>query len=257
MLQGKKSIVTGAAMGIGKQVALSYAKHGSDVMVFDIKDELAAQTVEEIRKIGKQADFIHVDVRDRKNIREAVVKTHGKWGRIDTLANCAGVNKAGKILEMEDQNFDMMMDINLKGTLYMMQETAAYMKEKNYGRIVNIASMVGKMPEAGNGGYCISKAGVIMLTQVSGLEFAKYGITVNAVCPGYVDTALMKEVFEKRGPLLGLTPEAYKTQILGTIPSGRMASPAEISDLMAFLASDMAGYITGIAITIAGGVWFY
>jgi len=256
MLTGKIAVVTGGAMGIGKQVALAYARYGADVVIFDINKPLADETAKEIEELGRKSEAVFVDVASCESVKTAVAETIEKWGRIDILANCAGINIAGKFLEITEQNYEKMMNINLKGMMFVTQEIAKHMKQNKYGRVVNIASMVGKMAEAGNGGYCMTKAAVIMQTKVAALELARDGITLNAVCPGYVDTALMQEVFVKRAPVLGLTPAEFEQQILDTIPLGRMAQPSEIADLMAFLSSDRAAYITGVAITIAGGVYF-
>jgi NAD(P)-dependent dehydrogenase (short-subunit alcohol dehydrogenase family) len=253
MLKEKIAIVTGGAQGIGKAVAIAMAKEGAHVIIMDIIDTVATETVNEISNLGLKAEFAHADVTNKYEIDLAIQDIVKNHGRIDILANCAGIVVAYRLADLPVDVWDKIMDVNLKGLFMISQAVANIMMKQKYGRVVNIASMVGKVGEAGNGCYCISKAAVIMLTQIMGLELAEYGITVNSVCPGFVNTDIMQQVFKNRGPLMGKTPEEYENELVGSIPLGRMAEPYEIADLMVFLASNKAGYITGSSYTIAGG----
>ncbi len=197
-----------------------------------------------------------VNVTDSDECAAAVAKAVEAFGTLDILANCAGINIACKMIDMTSDIWDKINNVNLKGTLFMDQAAARVMVGNKYGKIVNISSISGKTPEAMNGAYCVSKAGVMMTTQVFAMELAEYGINVNAVCPGPANTIIMKEVFEQRGPLAGMTPEEFKQEFLKDIPLHRMAEPEDIAELMSFLASDRASYITGQCYTIAGGkIW--
>ena len=187
---------------------------------------------------------------------KAVKKVVDAFGTIDIAANCAGINVACKMIDMTDDLWDRINNIDLKGTLYISQEAAKVMREHKYGHIVNIGSISGKIPEDMNGAYCVAKAGVLMMTKVMALELAEYNINVNAICPGPVNTNIMKEVFEQRGAISGMTPDEFRAFFLRDIPLGRMAEPDDIAELMCFLASDKASYITGVDYTIAGGKIF-
>jgi NAD(P)-dependent dehydrogenase (short-subunit alcohol dehydrogenase family) len=158
-------------------------------------------------------------------------------------------------IDVEEDEWDRVMNINLKSIFLLSREVAKMMiRDKvKTGKIVSISSQASKIGELGNGVYCISKAGVNMLTQVLALELAEHGISVNAVCPGYVNTEMMQLVFQKRGPLEGMTPEEYEESLVSKVPMGRMASPEEIASLMIYLSSEESSYITGSSITIAGG----
>lgn len=256
MLKGNVAIVTGSAAGIGKCVAGQMANYGAKIIVADVNLDGANQTAEAIKAAGGQAIAVKVDVTKQAECEAVVAKAVDTFGTVDVLAHCAGINIACKLMDMTDELWDKINDINLKGTLYMNKAAAKVMAEHNQGKIVNIASVSGKLPEAMNGAYCVSKAGVQMLTQVFAMELADNNINVNAVCPGPVNTVLMQEVFEQRGPLAGMTPDEFRTEFLNTIPLKRMAEPEEVADLMSFLASDKASYITGQCYTLAGGkIW--
>ncbi|KKI50657.1 SDR family NAD(P)-dependent oxidoreductase [Christensenella hongkongensis] len=253
MLKDKIAIVTGGARGIGRAVAFNMASYGAKIALFDLNEKGLKETAEQINAGGGNAIYCITDVSKKENCEASVQRTVEKFGTVDILANCAGISHAGRLDELVERDWDKVMDINLKGTFFLSQLVSKIMIEKGYGKIVNTASQAAKVGEAGNGVYCISKAGIVMMTQVMALELAEYGINVNAVCPGYTDTAIMQQVFLERGPLLGMTPEECKKDFLENVPLKRMARPDEIGELMSFLASDKSSYITGVAISIAGG----
>ena len=252
MLKGKVAIVTGSSRGIGQGVAVKMAQYGAKVVVVDLNLD-QSDTIGKIKSNHAEAIAVKADVSKKSDCEAVVKKAVDTFGTVDILVNCAGINTACKVIDMTDEIWDRINNVNLKGTMYMCQAAAKVMAEKSYGRIVNIGSIAGKIGEAMNGAYCVSKAGVHMLTQVLALELADYGITVNAVCPGPANTIIMKEVFEQRGPLAGMTPEEFKNEFLKDIPLKRMAEPEDVAELASFLASDRASYITGSAYTLAGG----
>jgi len=251
MLNNKVGIVTGSARGIGRAVALKFAEYGAKVVCADYNS--AEDTVAKIKDAGGSAIYVRTDVTKRDDCAAAVDAGVNEFGTLDILANCAGINIASLLLDITDEVWDAVNNVNVKGTLYMCQYAGKVMKKNSYGRIVNISSQAGKIGEATNGAYCISKAAIIMLTQILALELAESGIAVNAVCPGATNGVLMEDAFKQRGPLEGITPEEYKEKFLAPIPLHRMAEPYEIGEFMAFLASDRASYITGCSHTIAGG----
>lgn len=255
ILENKVCVVTGAARGMGKEIALKYARNGANVAVIDINKEGVEKTVEEIKSLGVDSIGIAVDVSRVDQINEAVKTIEEKFGAVHVLANCVGISTSRLMLDVEESEWEKVMNINLRSAFIFSKLIAKNMirnKVKN-GKIVNISSQASKIGEYGNGVYCISKAAMNMMVQVLGLELAQYGICVNAVCPGYVNTEMMKEVFAKRGPIEGMTPDEYKKSLTDLVPLKRLAEPEEIADFMLFLSSDKADYITGVSLTIAGG----
>ena len=256
MLTGKKAIVTGAANGIGQCVALTMAGYGADIVVADMDLAGAEKTAEKIREMGREAIAVKVNVTNQVECADTVKKAVDTFGTLDILAHGAGINIACRMLDMTDAVWDKINNVNAKGTLYMDQAAARVMVENGKGKIVNMASISGKTPEESNGAYCASKAAVMSITQVLALELAEYQINVNAICPGPVNTKLMQDVFVERAPLAGETPEQFKARFLADIPLHRMAEPEDVAELMSFLSSDRASYITGQCYTISGGkIW--
>ncbi|MDO5547095.1 MAG: SDR family oxidoreductase [Eubacteriales bacterium] len=254
--KGKVGIVTGSARGIGKAVASKFAEYGADVIMMDINEELLVQSAQEIADTyGVKAYPIRVDAMSTDSVNAAMEQVQSLVGSADILANCAGISTSHKLIDVEDAEWDRVFNINLRAVFTFSKLFARQLQAagKTHGHIVSISSQASKLGEYGNGVYSISKAGVNMLTQILGLEFAELGITVNAVCPGYVNTEMMQEVFQKRGPIEGMTPEEYEQTLTARIPFGRMCEPSEVAELMAFLASDRADYITGVTVTVAGG----
>jgi len=253
-LKNKVALVTGAAQGIGKAVALVLAKYGANIVAADINTDGIAQVVEKAKLLGRRGLAVRMDVSNKEQVNLAVRKATEEFGQIDILVNCAGMIGSALIVDLKEDIWDKIMDVNAKGVFLVSQAVAKEMiKNSTKGKIVNISSQAAKVGEAGNGPYCVSKAAVSMLTQVLGLELAPYGINVNAICPGYTDTEMMQDVFQKRGPIEGFTPEQYKEKLILDVPLKRMAKPEEIGELVAFLVSDKSEYVTGVAITIAGG----
>lgn len=252
----KLCVVTGAAQGMGKTLAEKYAASGARLALLDLKgDALRETTAEIVARHGVSATPYTVDMSDFPAVREVMAKIGREHGAIQVMANCAGISTAGLLCEITEQLWDRVMNINLKSVFVASTLAARNMIDNKVkdGRIVTISSQASKIGELGNGSYSVSKAGVNMLTQVLGLELAEHGIAVTAVCPGYVDTEIMRQVFRERGPLEGMTPAEYEHKLTSMVPMRRMATPEEVAEFMFFLSSEKAGYITGVSLTIAGG----
>ncbi len=250
---GKTVFVTGGAKGIGRGVCEVFANYGANVVIADFNLRGAQETADALKSYGHSAYAVKVNVADKTSVEEAVAEAINKFGTIEMMVNVAGVICAEKLENLSIEEWDRVINVNLKGSFLVGQAVANEMKKQKYGKIVFIASAASKDAEYGNGVYCISKAGVDMLTHVFASELAEYGINVNSVNPSYVDTDIMKTVFEERGPLEGMTPEEYKESLLATVPLHRMADVHEIGELCAMLCSDKIGFLHGENVIISGG----
>ena len=249
--KGKTCIITGAAGAMGTATARRMAMAGSNVVLIDrdplrlkpLADELAAFSVETMIQ--------GVDLADTAAINAAMEQILKVFPQIHILANCAGISTSGPLLEMDLADYDREQAINCKAILVLARHVARNMIDNKTrdGRIISIASQSGKRGELNHGSYCISKAGVVMLTQVLGLELAKYGIAVTAISPGMVDTPMLRGLFKAQG----VEGKAFEDACNRIIPMGRLACPEEIAGLVMYLSSKEAGYITGVTISIAGG----
>ncbi len=248
MLNGKKAIITGAGGGIGGAIAYGLAEFGADVALFDLNIkgiENLKETLEESFPVKVLA--IPVDVCDRKQVEDAVNIAVESFGHVDILVNCHGIGQWVPFEEMDEREWDRMINVNLKGVALMCQAVGRCMMKRRYGKIINIASMSGRavnrpQPQAH---YNASKAGVIMLTKSLAVEWAKYNINVNSVSPGYTLTPLVNKLLNSR-------PE-YANYWKALIPLGRFAEPVDIVGAVIFLASDAANYITGHDLVVDGG----
>ncbi len=246
-LKNKVAIVTGARRGMGKSHALTLAKAGAKVVVSDISQEDCKQVIDEIKKQGGKAIAIKCDVSKKQEVEEMVKKTIENFSKIDILINNAGICQFKPFLELTEQEWDKTLNINLKGYFLCAQSVAKQMAKQKKGVIVNIASIA--MGQVGVGffnmvHYCASKGGIVGMTEALALELAPFGIRVNAVAPGAIDTPMIDPV--KSDPK---TMEA----ILTKIPLSRVGKPQEVSNLVLFLASDESSYITGSTVVIDGG----
>lgn len=248
-LNNRVAFITGAAQGIGKATALVLARYGADIVATDVSVNGLKDLLVEIRDMNKKAEAVSLDVCNKSDVISGVRKAIKEFGQIDILVNCAGIIESDLIIDLKEQDWDKVMAVNTKGTFLVCQAVAKEMIKRNYGKIINISSQAAKTGEFGNAVYCASKAAVIMLTQVLALELAEHGINANAICPGYTDTSMVRS----RGPLEGITTEKFVENLLSSVPLKRLARPEEIAELVAFLASDKADYITGEAVLITGG----
>ena len=248
------ALVTGGGRGIGRAVVHALAKAGACVAVADIRCDLAEQVAQELEGEGHVALPLGVDVSHGKAVDEMVRQTLERFGRIDVLVNCAGVTSNCTVLDLSEAEWDKVITVNLKGTFLCCQRVAREMVRQRSGRIINIASTAGQFGGApGQAAYAASKIGVVGLTKVLAVELGPYGITANAVCPANVNTEMLQRTFATRAELTGTTAESIIERITAHTPLRRLAEPEDIADVIVFLASRGARYITGQAIAVCGG----
>lgn len=246
--QGKSVLITGGAGGIGKAAVRIFAQDGAKVMVSDLSESGCREICSEMQEKGCKVEYLCGDLAEKaycENLIEQTVKT---FGSIDILLNNAGVIPRGNILETTDEMWFAALNINLTAVFYLSRAAIAHMKEQGGGAIVNTSSTWGVYPGPGHVAYCTSKGAVAAMTKNLGRDHAGDNIRVNAVCPNEVNTPMLKTGFSKRG----LDPEKAVEQLNETVPIGRIAEPEEIAEVMAFLASDAAGYIAGTTIEVSG-----
>lgn len=240
----KLALVTGASRGIGKACAIELAKAGYDIAVnFAGNEEAANKTVEEIKALGVDAAAFKFDVSNQEAAAKGVEAVLEKFGRIDILVNNAGITRDKLVLNMDEKGFDAVIGVNLKGTFNMIKHTYKHFMKKRYGRIVSTSSVVGIMGNAGQANYSASKAGIIGMTKSVAKELAGRGVTVNAVAPGYIGTDMTNALSDK-------VKDAMKAQI----PAKRIGTPEDVANVVAFLCSDDAAYVTGEVIKVDGGL---
>ena len=250
-LKGKTALITGASKGIGEGIARVYAKEGAD-LVLCARGAQTEKLCEELRdRYGIDAIFVPTDVADMQACERAAAAAIARFGRVDILVSNAGVCRLGSFLEASEADRDYHLDVNVKGAWNICHAVLPVMKEQKYGRVVIMSSVTGYMvADPGEAGYAMSKAALIGLTKALAREFAQDGITVNAICPGYVDTPMVQGIALQSD---ADDPQSVKQGIAAATPLGRLADPEEIGDLAAFLGSDESRDITGTQIVIDGG----
>ena len=236
--------MTGAAQGIGRAIALLLAQKGADIVVSDINLEKAEETVREIETIGRRAMAIRADVANTNDVERMVEAILGRFGQIDILVNNAGITRDKLILRMTEEDWDAVLNINLKGTFNCTKAVVRHMSKQRRGKIVNIASVVGEMGNVGQANYSASKAGVIGFTKTIAREFAQRGINVNAIAPGYIET-----------PMTEVLPEKVKEELRRMIPMERLGRPGDVAEAVIFLVSEASRYITGQVLNVNGGIY--
>lgn len=244
-LKDKIALVTGASRGIGRQVAKDLASMGATVVAnYPNSNDSAEQTVEEIEKSGGTAIMSEFDVSDFEVVQKEVGSIIDKLGAIHILINNAGITRDGLFLRMKEEDWDLVFDVNIKGVFNCTKAVIRNMSKQKFGRIVNIASVVGEMGNAGQINYSSTKAGVIGFTKSAAKEFASRGVRVNAISPGFIQTDITQDI-----------PEEYKQKYMDGIPLGRFGETTDISNVVCFLVSDKASYITGEVIRVNGGLY--
>ena len=243
-LTGKVTLVTGASRGIGRQIALTLAGYGATVIVnYNGSAAKAEEVVNEITANGGMAESMQCSVSDFEKSKEMIDGIVKKYGRLDILVNNAGITKDNLIMRMSEEEFDKVIEVNLKGAFNCMKHVSRIMLKQKSGHIINMSSVSGVMGNAGQVNYCASKAGIIGMTKSLARELGSRGITVNAIAPGFIETE-MTDVLS----------EDVKENLLGSIPLKRMGQTKDIAETVAFLASDKAAYITGQTISVDGGM---
>jgi len=253
-LEGKVAVVTGGGAGIGASICAELADEGARIVVADIDENAAARVARRLERKGIGTMAAKLDVRSGDSISLAIRKIGAQMGSPDILVNNAGVLTMSPFLELSEKDWDFVMDVNAKGVFLCTKLFAAEMaRRKKRGIIVNIASIAAKVPLAHQAHYCASKAAVVALTKVSAVELAPYGIRVNVVCPGAIDTEMFANVLDYEAKLAKTKPGDIKKAILSNIGLGRLIKPSEIAGVVAFLCSDRASVISGQAINVDGG----
>ena len=243
-LNGKVAVVTGAAQGIGKTITLLLAEKGASLVLCDINLEAAEETAREIEERGSKCLVLKSDVSNFQDAEKIIKQAVERFGSIDILINNAGITKDNVLLRMKEEQWDQVMAVNLKGTFNFTKASIKVMLRKRSGRIVNIASITGMMGNAGQANYSASKAGVIGFTKAVAREYADRGITVNAVAPGFIATAMTDAI-----------PGKEKEELIKQIPMKKLGTPEDVANAVYFLASDEASYITGHVIGVNGGLY--
>jgi 3-oxoacyl-[acyl-carrier protein] reductase len=243
-LKDKVALVTGAAQGIGRATALALAEIGAKVAVADVLADKLEDVAREIAGIGSEAVAIRMDVSDAEQVKAGFKQALERFGRLDILVNNAGITRDALAMRMKPEDWDRVLRINLTGAFLCIQQALPVMLRQHSGRIVNVASVVAEMGNAGQANYVASKAGLIGLTKAIAAEVASRPITVNAVAPGFIATAMTE-----------LLPQKVKDEMLARIPQGRMGTDRDIATAIAFLASEEAGHITGHVLHVNGGMY--
>ncbi len=243
-LEGKSALVTGASRGIGREIALELARQGANVAVnFSGSEAKANEVVDEIKALGREAFAVKCDVSNSEEVAAMVKGTIDTFGKLDILVNNAGITKDNLLMRMKEEEWDDVININLKGVFLCTKAVTRQMMKQRVGRIINIASVVGVSGNPGQANYVAAKAGVIGLTKTTAKELASRNITVNAVAPGFITTDMTDKLSEE-----------VKTEMLKQIPLARLGEPKDIAKMTAFLASDDSSYITGQTLHINGGM---
>jgi 3-oxoacyl-(acyl-carrier-protein) reductase len=241
-LTGKRAIVTGAGQGIGKATALKLAQRGADVIVDDINAETAPQTAQEIQALGRKGVAVIADVSKRDEVEQMIQTAVDELGGVDILVNNAGIARSNVLVRLKDEQWDEVLDVNLKGIFYCIQAAIPSMMKQRSGKIVNISSIYGRIGAIGDVNYATAKSGIVGLTKTVARELARYNINVNAIMPGLVDTDLLRGI-----------PEKYLKPMIEEVPLKRVGAPEDIANVVAFLTSEDSSYMTGAILEVTGG----
>jgi 3-oxoacyl-[acyl-carrier protein] reductase len=242
-LENRIAIITGGARGIGKATAEKFAEEGASIAIWDIDTVAGTKTVEKLIQSGAKAKFYQVNTTDLQATVDAASAVITDFGRIDILINNAGITRDSSMKKMTEDQWKLVIDVNLTGVYHCTKAVSPYMVDQGYGRIINASSIVGIYGNFGQTNYVASKAGVIGMTKVWAREFGRKGVTVNAVAPGFINTEMMETV-----------PQSYLDELKLKTPVGRMGEPEDIANAYAFLASDEASFISGIVLSVDGGL---
>ena len=252
---GKTLLITGAARGVGKQTSILFAKAGASVFMVDIGEDELMTLEKNLKSDGLEVSALVCDIAVSKSTRELVNMAVSKYGKIDFLVNNAGVSIAKKMMDVTEEDWDRVLNTNVKGTYFVLMEAARTMINiRVKGSIINIASIAGEKSRPNFIAYAASKAAVISLTRYAALEFSRYGIRVNAISPGTINTPMWSDIARDLAKIEGLPEDEIEEKWVDRIPLKRLAEPADIANTVFFLCSDKASYITGQVINVCGGL---
>lgn len=254
MVENKVVVITGSASGIGFEIGKTFAQNGSKVVLTDLNEEGVKKAAEELKGLGLEAIGLKADVTSEEDIKSMIETAHKEYGRVDVLINNAGLQHVSPIEEFPTAKFELMIKIMLTAPFIATKHVMPIMKEQGFGRIINVSSINGLIGFAGKAAYNSAKHGVIGLTKVAALESAAQGVTVNALCPGYVDTPLVRGQMEDLAKTRNVSLESVLEEVIyPLVPQKRLLDVSEIADYAMFLSSDKAKSVTGQAIVIDGG----
>ena len=243
-MNGQTAIITGGGRGIGKAIAESFARRGANIVIVDVNLDIAMETASELEKTGVKSLAMKADVSNSTDVANIFENTLKEFGKVEILVNNAGITRDGLLMRMKEEDWDAVMNINLKGTFLCSKEAVKVMSKQRYGRIVNIASVVAFMGNPGQANYSASKAGIVGLTKTVAREYASRNITVNAVAPGFITTAMTDAL-----------PENVKLEMLKNIPISKFGTIEDVANAVLFFALPESGYITGQVIHVNGGMY--
>src|SRR6266568_6253325 len=244
MPKEKVAVITGASRGIGRSIALALAAQGATIVAVDMDQASTEAVVAELQAAGSKALAVVGNVTVSADVERMIEAATEAFGRVDILVNNAGITRDGLLMRMKDEDWDAVLNVNLKGAFLCTRAAFKVMSKQRYGRIINIASVVGQMGNAGQANYCASKAGLIGLTKSNAREMAKRSITVNAVAPGFIATAMTEAL-----------PEKVKQELAAQIPMERLGSADDIANAVLFLAAERSAYVTGQVLGVNGGMY--
>lgn len=245
---GRTAIITGGSRGIGKSIAEEFAKEGANIAIIDVNEEALNETAEQFKNESYAVYAKVASVTERAEIEGAMAEIHEQFGSIDVLVNNAGVIRDNLLFKMTDDDWEMVMDVHLKGAFYASRAAQAYMTKNNYGRIINISS-TSALGNRGQANYSTAKAGLQGLTKTQAIELGKFGITANAVAPGFIETDMTKATAER----IGIPFEALVEASISQIPVGRSGKPEDIANAILFFADEKSSFVSGQVLYVAGG----
>jgi len=253
-LEGQVAIITGAGRGIGRATALELGRMAADIVIAELDRANAERTAAEVRGLGRRALVVPTDVTSRNDLGAMVEQTRAEYGRINILVNNAGIYRAAETLDITEEHWDAVMNINAKAVFFASQAVLPTMIAQKSGVIVSLASMAGKIGSRANLPYNASKAAVISMTKSLAVAHAADGIRANCVCPGFVETDMWTSVVREQAALLSQSPEEFTRRRVRQIPLGRMERPEDVANVIGFLVSPRSEYITGQALSVDGGL---